>query len=571
MSGIQSRRTFRQLLEGRGYAILKRFVMLMKDGGRDAALEGQPLLSDQNKTAMGALFNAAGTLYLRLYRDRDPGAEEILSAVHTFLSWQAEMPCETWGKRWIMICLCQFQDAGLLGLFSEEELSIAERKTDIADFFDKQALRLRSMPNNYMELALWLLEARKKLGWETKELCASVRALWNESLSTGTDSGYMDDNPPNGRFDSYTFMPILSIPARAEYAGKPVSGRDRAMLRESALWYLSMANGKGDGFCYGRSLSVYGDYEPVSVLRCALTAGVLTKEEEALAYAYLYAIYEKFFDFWYDDDRRSFNIWWDGRGTDGYRESHRALEVNIEFALNFISIMEELEARGLADTCPETPLPMPDTWQMYPFVFRETPYRAEALVLRRGELLMMLPLVGIGNLCEYAQYLPFPASCRYTEVAPQCEMPIWVPEYHMADGETLRPIQFYTDITHRAENGEIEVCAEGYLAAVRYHYHTPEKTEYRFRTVYRIRDDRITVTFETDAPAEEAVLCCPENTYGTVSLAEGFDTAAPAVCGRYDVRAPHGRITAVTEYRAAHPKGPLSQTILLPESAFGFR
>lgn len=554
-------KTFRQLIGGKGYEILSFFVGLMADGGKTAELEGQRLLNSQNETVLGALFNAAGQLYEHQRETGDPKTEKTLAALHTFLGWQAEMPCQTWGKRSILFCLLRFKEAGLLSVFSPEELEIARKKTDITDFFDKSALKLYTLPNNYMELALWLLEARQKLGWETEELCSAVRKRWKESLSSGTDSGYMDDCPPDGRFDSYTFMPIISSAAVT-----PMPERARRMLRDSALWFLSMANRRGDGFCYGRSLSVYGDIEPVSVLRAALQGGVLDEDETALAHAYLYAIFEKFFTFWYDEKRHSFNIWWDGRGTDDYREVHRALEVNIEFALNFIGYEKDMEANGLLDTSPADIIPRPAEWEITPFVFRETPYPAESFVLRRGDLMMMLPLIGPGKLNAYAHYQPFPASCGYTEVSAQSRLPLWVPEYRLTDGTVLKPIQYYTHIEYEKEAGAPVIRAQGYLARS-VHGKSPDKTDYHFRTEYRFAGNTITLITEAIVPGAEAVLCCPENGYGTVTSVTGYDricTAAATVC---DLRAPHGPITEIKEYHAADPHR-LTVTITLPDAAF---
>ena len=305
-----------------------RLVTLLDREGKDATLEGVRLLNSDNHTTLGALIRATYMLYRNAEGERRAG---LLSALRRFFDWTKDAPCETWGKLSLLSVLCSMKERGELSLLSEELLACLREKTDFRDFYDvKEQKLLGPTAANYVHVAASCAKRRALLGWESEEVVSSVTRHLLRTVFAFGGKGFLDDQPGEGRYDSYSFMVARHLPAQCEEAGIPIPESAFEHLADAARAVLFMANRRGDGFVYGRSLSVYGDLSPIGVLVSAMKHRLLTQEETELGYAYILASFEKICRFWYDGARGIFNIWLDGRSTDGYREIHRLLETNLD-------------------------------------------------------------------------------------------------------------------------------------------------------------------------------------------------------------------------------------------------
>jgi hypothetical protein len=102
--------------------------------------------------------------------------------------------------------------------------------------------------------------------------------------------------------------------------GWKVPEKIKGMLQKSARIFVELADQKGLGFSYGRSIGAYGATAALEVLSAAAeVGGLLTEDELEIAYGYSVKVMEYMVDFWYDKDMESINMWEHGRKTDNYR------------------------------------------------------------------------------------------------------------------------------------------------------------------------------------------------------------------------------------------------------------
>ncbi len=539
-----------------------RLITLMYENGKEAALEGVTLLNPDNHFILGALVKSAYKLYRRSEGEKK---EFLLSALKRFFTWTKDEPCKTWGKLSLLSVLCAMKERGELALLPEGVFECLREKTDFRDFYDiREKKLLGPTAANYIHVAASCAKQRQMLGWESEETVSVITEHLLSTVDAGVGDGFLDDQPGEGRFDSYTFMVAKSLPEQCEEAGLPVPAYALKNLATAARAMLKMANRHGDGFVYGRSLAVYGDMSPAGVFVSAMKYGLLSEEESELAYAYILKILEKLCCFWYDEKRGIFNIWLDGRSTDGYREVHRLLETNLDVCDAIYETLEALETLGFAERTPRVAIPSPDTWQASRIFFSDTPYKkAETIILRRKDTLLMLPLIGAGSLCSFPAYLPFPAVAGVFEAAPQSSSPYLVPEFEM-DEKLHRPIRFYTDISMDTQDDNVTVRARGYLAAVGPWPARPERTEYTFESEYVFDGNEISVSFKTDMPYGRVRMHTAETARASFITAFGFEEVRELPLGAKDTLAPHGAYTYVREH-TSHSRTAVGWHAVIPE------
>jgi hypothetical protein len=542
-------------------ALLSRLVSLVQRDGREATLHGVLLLNGESGFVLGNLAKAACYLYCEA---TDGEKEERRDMLFSVLEMAAEEPCYTWGKLLLLSVLTALKERGELSLLGKALLEKLRLATDVSDFYDKQTRMLKGRAANYLHVAAECLAMREKLGWDTREDALAATVRLKETACTADGLGFLDDQPPEGRFDSYTFMVTTHLPDQCKEAKIPLPESALGNLRLAAEAILHMANRRGDGFVYGRSLSVYGDTAPLGVLRCALKHGLLSPEEKRLAADYVYAILDKLERVWYDKELGVYNIWFGGRGTDGYRERHRLLQLNVEIA----QIVLETYAFWVAEGLPpreDTALPAPEEWEAHTVIFSEKEeQKAAAVILRRRDLLAMLPFVGAGGLSLFPAYLPFPATGGILEAAPQSNAPYLVPEYEK-DGARLRPLKHFTNIRVQNTDGRAEILAEGFLVKALPHPALPEKTEYRFSIRYLLEGDGIQAEFTTDLPYDRARAVWGTPHPDVTFTARGFDEFCPLPdAPKAEIQAPHGAYIAYGEY-LSHSPAVLSWCLRLPE------
>ena len=540
--------TVSSLINGFVWEHLEYYVSLVDEGGEDTVIEGIRALDEKEKFVHGALVNATAQLYIHYVRENDPRAAQTLERLKKFIGFIKPHPCRTWGKLSVLRALASLKEAGLLDVIEPETLEMLKEKTDYSDFYDKEEMRLRGAPSNYIQVAMSCAGYRELIGFENDGYCDAIKDTLLELMKNGAIDGWMDEDPPYGRFDRYSLIVTSELSDNLDSLHKDFPDFAADNLRKMAKLCVFMANSKGDGVNYGRSLSCHGDCACVEALASAFRRDLVDEKDKDTAMAYSVKILEKTLDFWYDKKRRSFDIWWNGRSTNRYRQVHRVLEVNLDMAIHLLTTLKNFELAGLADYEPKADLSAPTSWTPYEVPFIDDAERkAKTVVLRRKDTLVMLPLIGLGSVYLNAAYQPYPSICGILEGAPEAHMPYLVPEYVLADGTVARPIQFYTDIVTECVGGNVTVTAKGTLAAIGEKF--PTKTNGTFTSVFTFTGDVITASFEAEDEIKSVTMVVGVHDEKHSITAYGFDESEPTETdGVYDFMTPHGPIVKAAKH-----------------------
>ena len=556
-------KTIRELIEKFMYEHLEHYVAQVDEGGDDTVIYGIRALDDPEKFVYGALVNTTASLYLYYKKNGDERADKTLSALKKFIKSACSVQIKTWGKLSMLRAMAKLYKAGMLDVIPAEDIEILKEKTNYEDFFVKSEMKLIGCPTNYMHVAMACAGFRELIGWDTEPFCDKIRDKLISIMMNGSDSGYMDEDPLMARFDRYSIIVTSELSDTLEAVEREVPQSVLDNLAHAAKISVKMANEKGDGINYGRSLSCHGDGATLEILASAFARGLIADEDKDQALLYCIKITEKIFDFWYDKELRSFNIWWNGRSTNRYRQEHRVLEVNMDMANHMLTTLHNFEIAGLADTLPNIDkLPSPEKWVATPITFRKDEEQsAETIILRRKDIMVMLPLVGLGKVYMNAAYQPYPNICGIIEAAPEAKYPFLVPQYKTSDGALYRPIQFYTDIKTESRCGRVKVTAKGKLAKLGERY--PQKSEYGFEVTYKFSENDISAEFVTDLEGAEAEMLAGWHGDDFTFKATGFDSQREEETKDvYDFKTPAGAITKAVTY-TAKKSGKLSYKITL--------
>jgi len=557
-------KTIRELIEKFIYEHLEYYVSMVDKDGDDTVFRGIRVMDPPaEQFVYGVLVNTSVSLYLYYVKNGDERAEKTLSAVKKFIKSACSAQSKTWGKLSILRAMAKLYKAGKLDVIPAEDIEILKEKTNYEDFFSKREMKLIGFATNYMQVAMACAGFREMIGWDTEPFCDKIRDKLISIMMNGSDSGYMDEDPPMARFDRYSIVVTSELSDTLEAVEREVPRSVLDNLAHAAKMSVQMANEKGDGINYGRSLSCHGDAATLEILASAFARGLIADEDRDQALLYCIRITEKIFDFWYDKELKSFNIWWNGRSTNRYRQEHRVLEVNMDMANHMLTTLHNFEIAGLADTLPNIEkLPSPEKWVATPLTFRkDSQQSAETIILRRKDTMVMLPLVGLGKVYMNAAYQPYPNICGVIEAAPEAKYPFLIPQYKTEDGALYRPIQFYTDIKTESRCGRVKVTAKGKLALLGEAY--PKKSEYGFETIFSFNGDTISAEFVTDLKSAEAEMLVGFHEEGFTFKATGFDgNREESVDGVYNFMTPAGPIVKAVTY-TAKKAGKLSYKITL--------
>lgn len=544
-------RTLRNIIEKFIYPRFEFYTELAYREGEDVTHLGIRLLDDESKFTHGTLVNAAATLYVHYVNTKDERADQVLQRLHYFIEIASRNVCKTWGKLAILRAFNTLHQAGLLDRIKKEYIELVKDRTDYEDFFDKEKLELKDMATNYMQVAMACAAYREKLGFENDGNSAKIKSKLADILQATTINGWLDDEIPFGRFDRYSIVLSAEFADTARLAGLEVPQFILDNLRISAEAILFMANNDGNGICYGRSIAIHGDATGAEVLSAALAEGVIKPDETARALAYCYAIYQKKTSFWFDYERNSFNMWWDGHGHDIYRPVERLLETNLDALLHMYSELKNYESCGVADVVINHDIPTPSAWETKKIEFVKNECEERSLyILKRDGKLVMLPFVAFGDKWgNHAAYYPFPAiSGGYLEAAQQAEYAYLVPEYTDKNGVKYRPVQYFTETSMQTYVDKIEICAKGMLSKIE--GTVAHKTDIPFSIKYIFDGDNISVVFDTnsDFVSTEMTTPCSQKVKITVS---GFENTTEIISnGEIQYRAVHGEIKRLTHHNA---------------------
>lgn len=500
-------KSIKDLISDFSYKQAEYFTALAYEFGADFEFNNIKVLEvsadDSSGFTVGSLIDNAMKLYVHYVKSNNPKSKEVVLRINKFIDMIGDEPFRTWGKLSVLSGLCYMHDAGVGNILSDKHIALLKEKTDYSDFFDKETLALKGYPTNYYHVALACAGYREKLGWENDGYCDIIKDKLISIMKNESDSGWMDEQPPYGRYDRYSFIIAAELCNTLDAIGKDVPEFVLSNLKSAANVALMMSNEHGDGFLYGRSLSVHGDCAATEVISTALKHNLIDKGKIDEAVYYCIKVMEKTLNFWYSDKMNSFNLWCDGRTTNQYRHIHRILEVNLDMNNHLISTLDKFEKAGYAEYIPNFKYKNNQKWKCSEVVFsdKEDSKRC-AYILNYNGSIIMLPLIGGGNYFKYSAYLPFPTMAKKIEAPPETHLPFLTPELILKNGECVMPISFIEDAEVKSSNKEIIITYRGNLCKI--NNILPLKSEYGFNVECRFYENKIKVTFNINADILES-------------------------------------------------------------------
>ena len=294
------------------------------EGGLELTIDGTPAYNEKAQFVGGKVINEACYVVQEFLK-----TEESYQKLGDVIRMVSDMPMETWGILNGISGLYRLKKAGLLEkVVDPETLEKLRISMDWRTFVDvENHYALIHKPTNYYGVAFGIARHRELLGWE-KEGHSKIlldRLMEHIDQYSGEFS-FMDETPGEGRFDRYSILVPSELASQLLATGWEVPEKIKGMLQKSARIFVELADQKGLGFSYGRSIGAYGATAALEVLSAAAeVGGLLTEDELEIAYGYSVKVMEHMVDFWYDKDMESINMWEHGRKTDNYRNKYRIL------------------------------------------------------------------------------------------------------------------------------------------------------------------------------------------------------------------------------------------------------
>lgn len=467
------------------------------EGGRDFVMEGVPVYNDKAQFVGGKVINMSCYVVLELLKGTKD-YERGLKTLKEVISMAADLPMETWGILNGVTGLYRLRQAGLLEqAVTRETMERLKRSLDWRTFVDiEDHYRLIGKPTNYYGVAFGIAKYRELLGWEKGGHSGELLRRLMEHIDRYSGVGYMDETAGDGRFDRYSILIPGEIISLIMATGMEAPEKIRTMLRKSAEIFLHLADEKGLGFSYGRSIGAYGDTAAMEVLSAAAEAGgIYEGDEEELAYGYSVRILQNLLDFWYDREMQSVNMWEKGRRTDGYRNKNRILGENMSLFMQMVNSYEHWVRAGWQER--EVTREYGNLVagiEKYFFVpFAGGQYQRGLAIVRDQGHVWSLPMIG-GGKKYYGMdpYLPIPQENLVLDQVPDESHGNLVPELVMEDGRVLRPVSFFDSIETKEQEGAfLVICRQRQLCLMG--GEGPEAAEgVRVVTEYLFRSGRIT-------------------------------------------------------------------------------
>lgn len=440
------------------------------EGGRDFVMEGVPVYNEKAQFVGGKVINMSCYVvleFLKGTRDYEAGLE----ALRRLIAQVSDLPMETWGILNGITGLHRLEKAGILDQAVDKKTMETLRKSlDWRSFVDEEDnYRLIGKPTNYYGVAFGIARYRELLGWEPEgHSHVLLEKLICHIDQYSGELSYMDETAGSGRFDRYSILIPSEIISLIMATGFKTPEKIRLMLKNSVKIFLRLADHKGLGFSYGRSIGAYGDTAGLEVLSAAAEAGgIYEGREQDLAYGYSVKLMGTMMDFWYDEETGSVNMWEKGRRTDGYRNKNRILGENMSLFMQMVNSYEHWARTGWGDrkTAPDYGELVEGIGRHFFVRFSQGEYdRALAIVRDKGHV-WSLPFIN-GGRKYYATdpYLPIPQENLVLDQVPDQSHGNLVPELVLEDGSVLRPVSFINQISTKEHNNTFTItCRQDHL------------------------------------------------------------------------------------------------------------
>lgn len=404
----------------------------------------------------------------------------------------------SFGEYYYLIALNNFKDSGMLGeVFGDTLLATLKSRLNFCDMFGADAsgatntcpasgtpidIRTLNTAQNYYGVSYGIAGLRQRLGWDNPGFTSSdgseataiagmgARDALLYKLTThirNDSSGGFSDEAGNtsttaydqARYDRYSTLLIAEVTERSLEADNQanLTPELKGYLRNSVDLILPQLNVDGKGFNYGRSIGPYGDSAFVEILTAAANAGVLSKEEMDVAYAFVYKAALRLATYWYDPTlpTPSINMWVKGRGTDGYRGKARALGENFSLLHQYLYVNKWWTKLGYAGRAPMSDAALQAwldgrqpharlTWYNLPGDTAH-PYGAALITVRDKKRVINLNLSQAPNYNHFTPYLPVPFADSMIYGTTDQSYPLLVPQINYG-GTNYLPVTYYRNL-----------------------------------------------------------------------------------------------------------------------------
>lgn len=449
--------SFNQIAETRIRAQVSLLLERLVTDERAMKIDGVPVFSGDDKFLPGKIALAFADTLVSLPAG-DARRAKLLEGFRRIATLTVDDPNDSWGIYYYLSALNSLSRHGLLdGALAPLTLAKLKVRLDWRTFVDTDTWALIDHPNNYYCVAFAIARLRHQLGWERDD---GVDRLFDAMIAHyerySGEYGFADETQGEGRFDRYSVLLAAEIATRfMETGGKPPA-RVVDWVRKSADVMLLRMNARGEGFEYGRSLGPYGETSVVEVLTAAARLGLLSADEQSLAYAFASRAARRYVDFWTDARTGSVNLWDGGRRTDAYRGKFRILGENLSLGHQYLYTNEAWNELGFKDVPPRADFAralrtLPKravTW------FARGDYDRLLITLRDRGQLIGLPLINGGpGQHMNSPYFPIPFSNGLLSGVADATEPLLVPRFELADGTALMPLAFFRDVQVRQAGG----------------------------------------------------------------------------------------------------------------------
>ena len=529
---------------------MERLFWKIAEEKENTVIDGVAGFNDKAQFTNGKVICEAAYVLCELLpaEQKDSGLEQLRQIIH----FTSGMLFETWGILYALEGIYRLRQQGLLEKAVDAgDMEKLKSALDWRTFVDTEKdFALIRKPTNYYGVAFGIARYRELLGWEPVRYSAILLShlLTHISRYSG-EYGYMDETMGSGRYDRYSIL----IPAEITELVLSTDWEEpeliRSMLDRSAHICLRMADPRGTGFSYGRSIGAYGDTAVLQILSTAVTlGGIFTPDEEKLAQGYCCAIVRSMVHFWYDEEMQSVNMWDKGRRTDGYRNKNRILGENLSLSIQIIVAEEQWERKGLTLTRePEGWQALIDKQERFTLTrFSDVPLPRSLALVRDSGLVWSLPVINGGDdYLDRDPYLPVPRCNFLLEAVPDVTHAAWLPCIEMKNGETLIPAGF-ADETRLEQDGaccKVFIRQKGMIRLgkrpVEQELGCETETAYTFVSGQITREDTLRV-----APGLRGQIACVrlqcEWMQGRVQ-AEGYERRVEMKTNGLCLDTPHGR------------------------------
>lgn len=432
---------------------LDQLLNQLMNEGQGMILDGVTVFDQKDPFLPGKLAMALA-YWATEYSPSDARTQERCQAFQHITAWTNGIKVQSWGIDFYLRALWSLQQAGLLHkCLNMETLASLKKQLDWRSFVNKENYSLKNKPSNFYGVAYSIAYHRYQLGWEGPEHAdALLDKIIEHYQSTAGEFGFADETNGKGRFDRYSFLLIAEIAHRFREADLPLPERMQGWLKNSASYVLINLNKEGDGFQYGRSIGAYGDTAFLEILSAAAWFGVLSKQDQKIAYHFSFLCTKKFLNYWWDDKRGSVNLWEDNRSTDAYRGKHRILGECFSLIHQHLYTQQiwgelgfscsQLDEDGYFDWLDKLPKATL-TWFN---AEKENDIQQAVFTYRDNGHIFNLPLINGHDFFKHSVYLPIPYEKELIVGVPDLVLLQLVPKLILSDGTELLPICWFSRI-----------------------------------------------------------------------------------------------------------------------------